>query len=87
MSKENFETTEQAAWDLQQEIWYDLYMTFNDDNYRHCDNAFFNQHYETSNDIKLGNISFIEEIMGFGISFEKIVSAVPAAKQFAEKFS
>lgn len=69
----------------QEKVWKKLYMTFNDNNERHCENAFFNNQYETENELRIANKKWVEEIQERGITSEEILKYVPEARFFLEE--
>lgn len=63
------------------DLWYALYMNFNDDNINHCTSAFDSKRFKTYDDVRSGVISFLKEIMRHGHSREEILEDVPAAAE------
>lgn len=66
------------------DLWYALYMNFNDDNLDHCTSAFDSKRFKTYDDVKNGAISLLKEIMRHGHSREEILEDVPAAAELLE---
>lgn len=66
------------------EIWYELYMNFNDDNLRHCENSFHNKGFETVEELKKGCINFIKEIQSHKVTLTEIILVVPNCKELME---
>lgn len=86
-AKYNLKTeAEQKRWEKQEDIWFELYMTFNDDNYTHCANAFDSQGFETPEDVENDNYAFIKEIMAHGHTLKEVADYVPIAKPIIEKY-
>lgn len=68
--------------DWQKGIWKKFYMTFNDDNERHCDNAFYNHHYETEDELIMANERWLNEVLERNVSPKEIIEVMPEARFF-----
>lgn len=68
-------------WTWNEQVWKKFYTTFNDDNEFHCENSFFNNHFETLNELKKGNERWIEELLKHH-SIKEIVEKMPEARFF-----
>lgn len=60
-------------------LWYALYMKYYDDNFTHCDNAFFNNHYHTAEEVKQADVKWIQHLVKQGNSIEEIIKEIPDA--------
>lgn len=69
----------------QEKVWRKFYMTFNDNNERHCENAFFNNHYETENELRIANKEWVEDIQKMGVTSVEILKHVPEARFFLKE--
>lgn len=71
----------------QEELYFRLYMTFNDDNREHCENSFLSHgyHQATESVIKKANILFILEIISHGCAAEEIIKEVPEAEELVKE--
>lgn len=70
-------------------IWYEFYMKFNDDNFRHADNAFYNNGLadEDSSELHGRNVEWVKEIIEHGVSTEEEICRIMSnAKPYVEEY-
>ena len=74
-------------YEKEQDIWYEFYLKFNDDNLKHADEAFFNNEYIdlSAEQLHKRNLGWFAEILSHGISHEEIIKIMPAAKEYGEE--
>lgn len=74
-------------YEKEQDIWYEFYLKFNDDNLKHADEAFFNNEYFdlSAEQLHKRNLDWFAEILSHGISHEEIIKIMPAAKEYGEE--
>lgn len=65
--------------DWEANTWREFYMTFNDDNERHCENSFDNHHFETENELRRSNEAWLKEVLNT-MSPEEIIQYMPSAR-------
>ena len=65
-------------------MWASIYMTFNDDNEVHMDNAFHNNGLTelTAVELRNENRDFLNEVMSHGVSKEEICKILPETKEY-----
>lgn len=82
----NSESVENIRYMHEQEMWEKFYLSFNDDNYEHCVNAFIsnglNGESVTSFDLRKENIDWVREIRTHGTSDAEILSIMPEAAEY-----
>lgn len=71
----------------EQKIWFEFYTNFNDDNPRRAEQTFeANGFYGASAEqLHKVNLEWFAEILSHGISYEKIIEIMPAAKEYGEE--
>lgn len=64
-----------------EKVWKKFYINFNDDNEEHSENALFNQHFSTIEEIEKANEEFLNDTLKH-YSIKKIVKIIPEARFF-----
>lgn len=85
MSGQNYEhEQEREQWLIECERWIEFYMTFNDNNYVHADNAFVNNGLNTASASELHqeNIKWVVEILDHSTTEEELLAIMPEAKEY-----
>ena len=63
-------------------VWYAFYMTYNDNNLEHANNAFQSQGFETAEEIHQSNVEWAREIMSKDVSVHEIVQLIPYSTDY-----
>lgn len=67
-------------------LWRQFYLTFNDDNTVHCENALFNAHFATAENVKVANYAWVSEILSRKTTVAEMLKAMPSAKEFITRY-
>lgn len=66
-------------------LWYALYMTFDDDNYLHCESAFLNSGLDSEKEIEESDRWWIREGKKHGCSNRQIEDSYEYIKKMTER--
>ena len=68
----------------EEELWFDIYVTFNDDNMNHAENAFVANGFidASAESLHEENARFLQEVMEHGVSKDIIIKLLPSAKDY-----
>ena len=76
---------EKRDFEKEEDMWFKLYLTFNDDNELHADNSFHNNHYPNAKAIHDANVDTVKQTLNSTVSEEEINELVPGAYQYIEE--
>lgn len=71
-------------WQIEANMWFKFYTTFNDDNVRHADDAFHNNGLMnvTTEELFNNNVYWVNELMKHGLTKQEICDAMPEAIKY-----
>ena len=76
------DTRELESYDRESAVWYLFYTTFNDHNFHHADNTFFNHNYKNSAGVHRANVDWIREILKNGVTACEIEEDMPESQPY-----
>lgn len=67
------------------QLWFDLYLTYNDNNERHALNSFDNHNFQSVSQLVDSNVTRVREILERGCTKEDILQDIPWAAEVVSK--
>lgn len=85
-----YECAEDKAFEKEANIWVTFYLMFANDDYRKCDNAFYNSiasglFEETAESVRKANFEWVQSIKKAGVSEEDMLERMPEAKEYLKE--